>query len=588
MASREDKWLVKSGTYILGPFSSEVVVSQLLDKSLSPRDEISGPMKNWISISDEPFFASTVEEVRVRGFSEESTNSSTFVNFTATEELVEHSTSVAESPAGFAASGASQERRSSFSSQSSTSNIFNDPITSGTVNEKINNNSFPQSGLSSGNKMNLNWMGVFLVVLVVGYLFYSNSELSTEGKNKSQAKIILSSGLDSYRLGLWSESLEQLTKAYQLGTSNKEIYGPLAQMLIWDGQNSKARSILNKVSSSELLDYEKFNLMGLSYLGDLDFTLAEKYFKKSLTEKKKYPPALINSGVTLIQQNKSDMSVVRLKESLSYIQDYPQVGLQYVQALIGKEGERARSLSQVKKAISFVEKNFRVNSPLYQESQFVRAYLYKSLDQVPKDQDSELAGLLDNDPYESSQLRISPEVSLNFSKWSDFLSWCDELAGSFSETNSKAVLSFCRFKNGDHQMAQDLIQEILVSKPKSPLYLALSALYYFELKQPQKYESQLAKSLKRNRMLPSPFALPLILKTRICLQQKDTGCAQDYLAKLRLLRRNSLLANLAEANVAFWNKNINKATALVERAIQLAPNYKPYLKLKESIASYEF
>jgi len=577
MSSKENIWLVKSGTYILGPFNYDSVVEKLLDRSLSPRDEISAHLKYWLPINDEPAFAKPVEDLRLLSLAEDDddhTHVNTVANFTITEDL----------------STPELEKRKSFSAiempnvQKPVQNSIKEkqlPSETRADHNKINPVSYKEQNPSKSSS--LMWLAVVIVIGVLGFTVYKDN-LKFSGSAQDAADLFKQGRVD-LKLSKYIEATNSFKKHLAIEPKNQEAYFYLAQAYISAGQQSEARSIINNENYTEITEDIRANLLGLTFLKEDEVIVSEKYFTKSLNNNPDYVPALVNSSIANHKVGKNNISLMRLNKSLKAVNQYPEVSFLYIMRVLDeyKVTENKKSIS---KAQDFINKQFSENFVLYQESQLLSSFIELHVSQKISDSQTNLIKIIDNDPDEFSQLTFSHLIDNRAIGWGELVKICNTVAAAFDDVSSTALLSYCRYKNNKYQLAKDVLAINLEKDPSNPLFLALNSLYASKLGEKEISKESLKRSLIENNKLASSLALPYILKLNSCLTPMDQKCIELYSSKLMAVKANSLLAQQALANLSFTNKNYNESHRIASKASIQAENYLPIQNILMKLGPY--
>lgn len=575
MSSSENIWLVKSGTHILGPYNYDTVVEQLLDRTLSTRDEISSHLMHWLPILDEPAFAKTVEELRLLALTEESddkTNVNTVANFTITEDM--HVQNIDKSK-GFSAIEAPEPV---IENKVKEKNIESSPPVGSRRPQPM---SYKEENPNRSNSML--WLAIIAVIGALAFIVYKDS-LKFDGKAQ-QAEDYFEQGTSNLKLSKYIEATNSFKKYLKLNPSNQETYFYLAQAYILAGQLSEARNTINNENYTDITEDVKSNLLGLTFLKENEVIVSEKYFIKSLNNNPDYTPALVNSSIANHKVGKDNISLMRLKKSLKNVNQFPEVSFLYLMRILDEykvDGNKKRLIDAQK----FILNQFSDSFVLYQESQLLNSYLSLLVDNQIKNSQSDLIKIIDNDPNEFSQMTFSPLIDNSAIGWDELVTICNKVASAFDDVSATALLSYCRFKNNKYQLAKDVLAINLEKEPTNPLFLALNALYSKNIGKNQDAKKSLQKSLIENDKLPSALALPYILMLTECLQKSDTKCMEVYSKKLLSVKSNSLLAQRSLAELEFLRKNYNESHRVASKASVQAENYLPIQNLLMSLGPY--
>lgn len=579
MSSNENIWLVKSGTHILGPYSYDTVVKQLLDKTLSSRDEISQHLMHWLPIVDEPAFSETIEALRLLSLEEEDndeerTEVNTVANFTITEDLS-------------ALENTERKRFSSIEDPIKTNepkNLVKEKAISQATNDRpgrVQPMSYKDQNPKKSNS--ILWIVVTTIIGILGFVVYSDN-LSLTNKS-GDAVDYYNQGLSHLKLSKYIEATNSFKKNLKLSPSSQKSYFYLAQAYISAGQQSDARSIINNKNYTDITEEVKSNLLGMTFLKENEVIVSEKYFTKSLNVNSSYVPALVNSSIANHKIGKNNISLMRLQKSLSSVSQFPEISFLYLMRLLD-EYKVDKSNAKLDEAQKFINKQFSDSFVMYQESQLLSTYFLLLDDRKTINSQGEFIKIIDNDPHEFSQMTFSPLIDNRSIGWQELGEVCNKVASSLNDLNSTALLSYCRYKNNKYQLAKDVLAINIEKDPTHPLYLALNSLYSKKIGEKNTSENYLKLSINENEKLPSPFALPFILKITNCIENSDQECLQKYSDKLIAVKSNSLLAQFAQAELQFLKKNYQESNRLAYKASIQSENYLPIQNLLMNLGPY--
>ena len=573
MSNVDKVWLVKSGTHILGPYDYDSVVVQLKDRTLSIRDEISKHLEHWLQISEVPAFAKVVEELRMSAlidgsdddFNDDATAVNTVANFTITKESMSEG-------------GASDQLAPLSEAHQPIVNKVNEVNTS----YKANDTEAVNYEVSKAPKINaVIWLLALFFVGGLGFVIYKDS--LRFDKQTLSAEQYFEDGQQDFKLGEYSDAHKKLSKSINLGSTNQKAFSLLTQSYLAMGMSVSARKVISNESFTDLSDYEKTNLQGLSFFKEGEVIVADKYFNQSLSANNSYAPALINSSLAAAQLGKIDIALMRLNKGMGSLSQYPEISFLYILRQIDLYMVKNEKNDLVK-IQDFIKNNFSESFPFYQESQVVKAFVHARLGL--KLDENDVASIIDNDPNEFTNLNFSTLIDETKISWKELLLICDEVASSFSEVTSTIVLSFCRYKDKKYRLASEVLAINLAKEPNNPLLLSLSALYSKKLGENKKYNKLLEQSLIENERLPSPIALPYILKLTDCVKSTDVSCMTTFSTKLLKARPNSLIAQAAMAEVAFKKKKYNESHLIVSKGLIQSSNYLPLKKKLVDLEPY--
>ncbi|RYZ91646.1 MAG: tetratricopeptide repeat protein, partial [Proteobacteria bacterium] len=439
-------WLVKSSTKIMGPFTQQEVADLLSKRTITIIDEVRQPDSRWNYIRESRHFKEIVKNLRYeQDHSREDTMTSTMTS-TATHGN----------------SGATVTR--------TDSGLINDELTPAPImppmpppigNQRSTNAgvrdvtpSFPSQGNTKDSGSNVKSFGnlqdqrvqykmqrqnlvlrtVTLTIVAMALLFVGYTFLRKDRKVDVSYDQLIASALRYKEIGLYQNSLENYKKAAAIREPDLETQFKLAFLLInEDRQSLNGRRIIERALVKEgrtPAELANGNLgIGLSYMLEGDFSLAEEFLQKVLGFEPNNEAAKINLAV--LQMKKGNFAgAFDSFESLTKgdAKGYPLILMGKTLALI--ETSKAEiNTERLQAGINEIKAYIAKSHFLYKELSMLLIYLNELAEQNSAEADA-VATFMD-EPHDLSK-RYVKDLSLDWrsTEWDLLERYCTELADS--------------------------------------------------------------------------------------------------------------------------------------------------------------
>ncbi|MAV90030.1 MAG: hypothetical protein CL676_01325 [Bdellovibrionaceae bacterium] len=569
----DEKWMVRSGGRIVGPYKKSQIPQLLRSREIQLRDEISAPMSRWVTLE----FSNTFQE-DVENYKRELNQEKTEFSLTPTQSgLTQTATDLMDSEL-------TEEITQDLSGFTQTKEIVVDNVDEVSHSRpNLESAQYQLKGLGSNPYVNqkskktslyiqMAVVAVAVVVMVGLFLRFQNQRPEVEKLSAAQLKSVV---LQQIERGDYEEALRlmKVRKEDPVFISDLGIYYALLSIQV-EGQTLQARRILNQLMDSSGMDMKVRVLtgLGLSYLVDQDFSQAHEFFTQARSEDVSFVPPRVDELVTQYLEKKP------LKEAFLLSQDwvlaFPEALLTVAVSIV--KNNRTDQFSHLKKIL---ENQAAENFNYRLEFQFLAAYLGWRMN--PKSlQPPEWRKIVDVDPSLTEQHRQNVFIFRKHLQWKTFLPLCQQMvkfAGATEE--GQALEVFCLLKANDFQAARSRAESMVDKFPKSALAQSWFALSLSQSGSPDQASVILGRAMESNRK--QDFLLPYLLQARFCEKTKNQSCAESSWKSLIEKDYNNLaaIAGLVRYNLSQGSRTA--AEKLLKRGLQLSPDYKPFLALKD-------
>lgn len=583
MTQTDKSWLVRSSTRILGPFDLEGIRQLILNKQISVIDEVRSTSGRWTYIRESSHFKEVVEQIRaeLRNMSEETmTQSIAHSSLSKTDALTENTQNLSDemtpTPVGFKARQAAGESEVKDITSARENNVSSKStaVSYGSLND------FEVHRKLEEKSKVMRWMVVGLTLVVIaGAIYNFRKKANPTGLTYND---YITAAYKYKSLGLYEMALKNYRKAENFQNPNQEVKAAMAPLLIQaEGQTLAGRRILDKylvnreLSRSEIAEV---NLsLAVSYMMDKDYAQAEKALNKVVVVEPNNKFLRYNQAALAFEKGDLAQAYKGFNDIFGKVPDFKE-------ALIGK------AVSAL--AISFKENSTQLLEELIPDLSRAseQSYLRHEVLVVLATVYSELGNLNGVQKTINQFLATLPVLTTKFAqplyvfqgiyRWERLENMCGRIQRVYpGYTEGKAFYAQCLKRANRDQDSQKLINEAFKESPKSPYVLMAMANEYIDQNRLMEAES----ILKQPEMASMPNRD--LLKGHICLTNKDVSCAKDNFANSYRRANREILNYYGLAWIAQQSEDRNMAYHYINEGLQLAPNFKPLIQLRDQVES---
>jgi len=571
--SREAKWMIRSGGRLVGPFEKDQILALLKSREISLRDEISAPCSRWHNLEFHPDFVDEVEYYKRELLSEK-----TEVSVTPNTSLTQTSTDLLDSEL-------TEEITQDLGGFTTTKEIVVDNVQeekTASAQGNLESAQYQLKGLDASPYVRgksrkasllIQAVAVILAVGVAFFLFlrFQNQRPAVEKLSLVQLRTVV---LGMIERGDYHEALNLMkVRSSDVGFNPAlGIYYALLS-LQEEGQTISARRILEDVLQTQPdSQLRALTGYGLSYMMDQNYTEATRYFKKALAVDSDFMPARADQMINDYLQG-ADLSPAEWL-SKPWVQSQGEALLTV--ALSALNLGNTASLNQISTALqAYIEKN----SDFKPEASLLLNYIHWR----GNPQSVDLSGwesLADQDPEMTELHRHNVFIYRNHLSWKTLFPFCEQMVKSVPpQTETQLLHILCLYKAEKFPQARKEAEDLVDKNPKNALGQAWYALTLRETGSPDQGSVALGRALEANRK--QVYKLPLLLQGRFCANSHNYRCAEESWRNLQESDYNNLAALAGLAQVSFKQNNSLQGQKYLKRGLSLAPDYKPFLALKE-------
>lgn len=568
-------WIIKEGSEIFGPFNQEEVIARINNQEVQAIDQIASSFSKFQLMKNSQEFGLLFQISETRNDrDEQQTLSSTATTTEAVDPSVTGFFDIkVKTPASTPKSLEEKNYRKSFKqiptpvhTKDSLDQLH--PVDLG-HNRKIL------------KKASLVICGLFVIAGFYVYYYLQHQRMAKENQRtqeKKQATFLqreeaFLSAIEAKILGNYGDARSLLQRILQLQPDRFEASFHLVEIDILERNDVQARRRLNQMLQSVNSFHSRVNnYLALIALQNSDFKEAEKYLKTALEHDSAFTPALVNQGTFYFFQE-------------SYIQAEDS----YALAALTNPREGILMLHRVSNAVEYYLETGdqalleRLLDPLREYSNTtydfkLEASLMFALVQFLLNHTQEAKRLLKHILQLDLDLTNQHVHDMQYHQgslfWDNIMTWFQDFDEWETDSDLLAVYGFLTFR-GDRDEGQRLIQEALALDKNNHKILTLQA-YIQNILEPESSNPHLDLAQRADPL----FGLPILLKARICEQEKNYFCTAHYWKQLAIQSLFPLQTLTGLAWTSEREDNRQQAKQRFEKAKQLSKNYRPLLLLE--------
>tara|TARA_B100000749_G_C18450166_1_gene476209 strand:- start:43472 stop:45202 length:1731 start_codon:yes stop_codon:yes gene_type:complete len=569
-------WLIRTGGMIIGPFTKEEVGERILTREVTGLDEAAQPKRVWRSVREITDFSEFLKNLEDGPEETTGTSNATDIDFTQTLTL------------------ATDHAEGDLTEEIPVKEIIYhdlteelDPI----AKNKNSGQSIPSFGVEGNPAAHARaeqaakplWVIVGLVVLIVaGFVGYRTLvKAPADRKNRFIAqKRVAAEFLKQGRYNLALEKYEQL---YDSDPSDKSIYLQYATLKL---QLEKDTLLPKKLYGNLIQDpvnpiRARANLgLGLAHLMDNELGLAENSFREALSIEPNLHAGHLNLGIKEMINGNWKGALQEFSRAENLQNRHPIVLLNLIRANV--------EMVKLSGGNKFINKAYQKIGALKTMGTFYtqEALLFKIyLDLYRKanvDTEASLKEFLDSNPYISENYKYNVFVNQQFIDWKALSSYCSEIIANIVESHiTKAFEAFCLAKSDQLSIAKTVIEDAINRSPRDPL--VNSVFSYILTKLGLDVESSVALSTALRNNSSGEFALPSILKARLCARSGDWDCSKEEWNKVlqKQVDNVAALTGIGEAHLELGEGDLS--LQFLNRARAIGDDYVPLQVLQSKL-----
>ncbi len=566
----EKVWIVKSSTYITGPYSQNEVFEQIKQRQVVAIDEIAAAFGNWAFVRDIELFRNELLKANAASAGEITKTMSSNTQ-DATDQLT--STNLMDDTEELSALNAIDKTNPN---PDIAPLNFKTPPARRPVhpNARANSFNFPKFVMS---------MLAFISLAVGSYYAYMMiMERRSPEINVAES---LAKGHAGFLKGDLSEAYIHFQNVVKSGTASEQAPGFFIQMaalvLNQERQTVYARDLLSQAPTDIQSSPEWLTVQGLSFLIDQNYQMAESFFVQSIRKNPNFLAAWVNLGHLYLAQKKFQEAWDYFFGA--YVRGYYEGHIPLFMALSLIEQWQINSDSLLLlRAQQLLENYMLTNSDRKDQLSIISIWLALKIPDLKKTVPARIEAFIERDPYGYSQIRRSAYEYVYDSK--NLEAYCAQVFRELPKDKMNTLLysSLCYQRIGFMgDIVEAPIKKAAEKFSTEPLVYGAQAVVLSQMGE------QYQKSLLIGRALSSDAKslhnLPLILQAHFCEEKGDLNCSLKYWRQVNERDPFEVGAYSGIAKSLLSQRKTTEAQQWVQSGLLIAPSYKPLIELQLKI-----
>lgn len=386
-------------------------------------------------------------------------------------------------------------------------------------------------------------------------------------------------------LDLNYKALTYYKQAIQFKEPDIELQNQMAYVLMAEErQTFQARSVFEIYLSTVQIERKKvietYNGIGLSYLIDDDYKLAEENFLKALSFDSEFIPANINLAY-LYFKKESYEDAFKIFSKIKLEGEY-QAAVLFGKLLTLIEGAKTK-----KEFFSGDGLKERVASTLLQVKDYQLKHQYlaselwllKTYLMYIAEMHSEMQASIyhwdqmnfDISKFYSKELQIDHK----FENWEHLEKYCNEFLSKIVKNDiTLSIRAVCYIKNQKFDEAKKKIDESYAINPLSVHSISANLIYTSELKMDSEF-SALSKKEESKKLYQKA-----VLNIQKCLESKNISCVDENLEILKEFDSNNVFYLNSYAKNSFYKGEFAETLNYLKLSEDIESKFKPNIELK--------
>lgn len=565
--TKERIWLIKSSTYLTGPFSQEDIFAQIKSRQIVAIDEIVPAFGNWSYVRDIDIFRDELLKANAQAGRGEITKTASS-GTQSTDQLTQTENLEATEEITSAGGGVDRTNPNPDLGPLNTRNLPKTP---------------PQNFIKKPEPQPFGWTRFFLSVALFAALVFGGKWAYFEFINKKGPDIDADQSLmmaqADFAKGDYKNAYKHFQNIIKVGAANtpSNFYIQMAALVLnQERQTVYARDLLSQAPKQMQNTPEWLTTQGLSYLIDQNYSKAEGYFLKSIRQNPQFLAAWVNIGHLYLSQKKYQEAWDHFYAS--YIRGYREGHIPMYMALTLIDQWRISSDSNLLTKANELVENFMVtNADRRDYLSIMHIWLKNKISNVSLD--SEIDNFIQYDPYGFNEIRLNAYEYVFDPK--NLEPFCEEIFSKLPREQMQTLLysSLCYQRIG---FIGDIVEGPI--KKASERYGTEPLVYGAQAVVLSQMGVQYQKSLLIGRAIStdskSKYTLPLILQAHFCEDKGDFKCAYKYWKMVNDRDKLEIGAYSGMAKYFLSQRKINDARTWIADGLLIAPSYKPLIELQ--------
>lgn len=569
----EKVWIVKSSTYVTGPYSQNEVFEQIKQRQVVAIDEIAPAFGNWAFVRDIEIFRNELLRANAESARDGEITKTMSNTQDATDQLT--ATNLMDD---------TEELSALHAIDKTNPNPDVAPINFKAPPKRppMHPNAQPRGGGFSFSKFIVSMLA--FVVLAVG-TYYAYDTFVLKRSPEINVAESIAKGQSSFLQGNLSEAYVHFQNVVKSGAAQSQAPGFFVQMaalvLNQERQTVYARDLLSQAPTDIQSTPEWLTVQGLSYLIDQNYQMAESFFVQSIRKNPNFLAAWVNIGHLYLAQKKFQEAWDYFYGA--YVRGYYEGHIPLYMALSLIEQWQINSDSTLlHRAHQLLDNYMLTNVDRKDLLSIMHIWLSLKIPDYKRNVSAKIEEFIERDPYSYSQVRVSPYEYVYDSK--NLEAYCAQVFRELPKDRMQTLLysSLCYQRIG---FMGDIVEEPI--KKASEKYSTEPLVYGAQAVVLSQMGEQYQKSLLIGRALSSDskslHSLPLILQAHFCEEKGDLNCSFKYWKQVNERDPYEIGAYSGIAKSLMAQRKNSEAQQWIESGLLLAPSYKPLIELQLKI-----
>lgn len=571
----EKVWIVKSSTYVTGPYSQNEVFEQIRQRQVVAIDEIAPAFGNWAFVRDIELFRNELLRANAESSREgEITKTMSSNTQDATDQLT--STNLMDDT----------EELSALNSIDKTNpNPDVAPLNFKTAPPPRRPPLHPNARAGGGFNFGKFIMSMLAFVLLAVGSYYGYMMLMEKRLPEINVAESLSRGHTSFLKGDLGDAYVHFQNVVKSGAIAEQAPGFFIQMaalvLNQERQTVYARDLLSQAPTDIQSTPEWLTVQGLSFLIDQNYQMAESFFVQSIRKNPNFLAAWVNLGHLYLAQKKFQEAWDYFYGA--YVRGYYEGHIPLYMALSLIEQWQINSDSSLLiRAQQLLENYMSTNADRKDQLSIINIWLSLRIPDSKKTVPAKVEEFIERDPYSFAQIRQSAYEYVYDSK--NLEAYCAQVFRELPKDKMSTLLysSLCYQRIGFlGDIVENPIKKAAEKYSTEPLVYGAQAVVLSQMGE------QYQKSLLIGRALSSDSKslhnLPLILQAHFCEDKGDLNCALKYWKQVNERDPFEIGAYSGIAKSLLAQRKTSEAQQWIQSGLLIAPSYKPLIELQLKI-----
>lgn len=576
----DKKWLIRSSSKILGPFTVQEVTQLIAARQIAIIDEVKQPLERWSYIRENPIFVELVKALRNEQETSVEHTMATSTMTSQTQRLGLTRTDVIYSDESTPPPSVAQQNQ--IKEITLAKEIKIDPAASPLLSKakaygSVNDPRILEKRRNFEKRLKISL--TLLIISLVGALYFRHFMRERE-KAESLQKVEKIAHLH-FTQGLGKSALSGFRKVMSIRNLSDEYQYDFAILLLHSGDSIDGRrrveGLLGQSQLSRDRRVELLNALGASYLDEGNVQLAAENFRKAQAfDSSSFVSQLNEIQLKMAQQ--SNLEAFRLGQQI--LARYPhEIELKVLMNIAAiRVLSSGRDFAEIDTYLDKQRRYLRNRNYLSQEFTITFLHLMLLKHKTWNESFEQLLWQVFNSSlFQRDQFADNYFLSRTFLDWSHYKESCLKVAEQTQNAYAEILKAYCYLEGDELSEAQNLINNVLVRSPKNTLAMILQGAV---LMKTGKVSEAIAAF---DSVASSQYMLGNYLKMQACYASNSQSCATDAATRVLKMRPNDSMASFFEAERLIASEQRRQAWDAISRGLGMDENYIPLIQIRSQL-----